>query len=139
MKSKVKQHCLKKYVTCFVVLIMVLSIATTVFAGESVPYDGKCYSNFYAIRTLTKINDTNLKNHTDVVYFVDDPLFGALITSKIYIAGTCRSTKQHMGGGSDHIFTDAAKRYTGTCKLQIVSDPSNLGDQIGACGSFSVY
>ena len=128
-----------KILVAALAVVMVLGVCSTVFAGQTVKYDGKCYKNFYATKTLTKINDTHLKNHTDLVYFVYNTLLGADITSKIYIAGVCRATKVNMGGGGDHILTDVAKKYTGTCKLQIVSESSNSGEQIGACGSFSVY
>lgn len=133
-----KKKMVRLLVMAFAV-VMVFAFASTAFAGQTVSYNGKCVTNFFATSTLTKINDTTLKNTTWNIGLADFPSEGASCDSKIYIAGTCRSSKAGMQPTSTHVFTDTARRYTGTCQVQLLNNSSNNGRKIYVIGDFAVY
>lgn len=128
-----------KIVVMILVVVLVLSFTSTAFA-ESISYDGKCYNDFFASRTLTKRNDTRLTNHTSNISNVTlGGETGAFCDSKIYIAGVVRGVKYNMQPTSRHYFTDSDRKYLGTCQVQLINSSNNpTGHQIRVIGTFSI-
>lgn len=129
----------RKLTAAILLVVLVFSFTTVAFARETITYSGTCANNFYATKTLTKINDTHLQNHTINVGIYGTEI-GTTCNSKIYIAGKLRSTKYDVGPQDYHDFKDTAKRYTGTCKVQILNTKSNIeyGYKIRVHGEFTI-
>lgn len=134
-----KKNRKRKITAAILSAVLVFGFTTVAFARETVTYSGTCANNFYARKTLTKINDTHLQNHT-INVAREGTNIGTLCNSKIYIAGKVVSARNALGPQSYHDFVDVAKVHTGTCKLQILNTDSNIkaGYKIKVSGEFTI-